>query len=206
MTLLVGLGNPGGQYKLNRHNVGFMAVETLAHRHGLGPWRRKFQGQFVEGRLGSTKVRLLEPQTYMNESGRSVGEAARFYNLDPSDIVVFHDELDLAPGKVRVKLGGGHAGHNGLRSIAAHIGPDFKRVRIGIGHPGHKSAVQRWVLGDFAKSDRDWLVPMLDAMGDAASDLVADDAPKFMTRVAAAVKEVFPECLPGRPDQANDTQ
>jgi PTH1 family peptidyl-tRNA hydrolase len=202
VTLLVGLGNPGDRYRLNRHNVGFMAVETIAHRNAITPWRSKFSGQIAEGRIGSSKVRLLKPETYMNESGRSVRQAVDFFSLTLEDIIVFHDELDLAPGKVRVKEGGGLAGHNGLKSIAAHLGPDFKRVRIGIGHPGHKDAVSPWVLGDFSKADRDWLIPMLDAMGDGAGDLVSGDQGRFMTRVADAVKPALPDApARGRPGQ-----
>ncbi|MEO1250618.1 MAG: aminoacyl-tRNA hydrolase [Pseudomonadota bacterium] len=196
MTLLVGLGNPGDRYRLNRHNVGFMAVETIAHRNSITPWRSKFSGSLAEGRIGSAKVRLFKPETYMNESGRAVRQAIDFFDLGVDDIIVFHDELDLAPGKVRVKTGGGLAGHNGLKSIAAHLGPDFKRVRIGIGHPGHKDAVSPWVLGDFAKSDRDWLIAMLDAIGDGAGDLVAGEDGRFMTRVAEAVRTIFPDGAP----------
>ena len=198
MTLLVGLGNPGERYRLNRHNVGFMAVETIASRNAIGPWKSKFSGSFAEGRVGSQKVRLLKPGTYMNESGRSVRQAADFFGLGPGEIIVFHDELDLAPGRVRVKTGGGLAGHNGLRSIAATLGPDFRRVRLGIGHPGHKDAVTRWVLGDFARADRDWLIPMLDALGDGIGDLLAGDDSRFVTRIAEAVRQVFPEGTPAR--------
>lgn len=203
MTLLVGLGNPGDRYRLNRHNIGYMAVETIAHRNAITPWRSKFSGSLAEGRIGSARVRLLKPETYMNESGRSVRQAMDFFDLAVEDVIVFHDELDLAPGKVRVKTGGGLAGHNGLRSIAAHLGPDFKRVRIGIGHPGHKDAVSPWVLGDFAKADRDWLIAMLDAIGDGAGDLVAGDDGRFMTGIAEAVRTVFPDGVParGRPNE-----
>src|SRR5947207_3734261 len=153
MLLLVGLGNPGSRYAGNRHNIGFMAVDAIAKRHGIVPWRRRFQGVAVEGPLGGQRVLLLLPGTYMNESGRAVAEAANFYKLDLADIVVFHDEIDLAPGKVRVKTGGGVAGHNGLRSIAAHIGNDYRRGRIGVGHPGVKSLVEVYVLSDFAKNE-----------------------------------------------------
>jgi len=157
VRLFVGLGNPGAKYAHNRHNVGFMALEQIAADHGFSPWRGKFQGAFSEGRLGREKVILLKPETFMNLSGQSVGEAMRFYKLEPEDVTVFHDELDLAPRKIRVKQGGGHAGHNGLRSIHQHIGPDYWRVRIGIGHPGHKDRVSGYVLHDFAKADADWL-------------------------------------------------
>jgi PTH1 family peptidyl-tRNA hydrolase len=169
MRLFVGLGNPGASYVGNRHNIGFVAVQALAKRHGIAPWRRRFQGVAVEGELGSEKVLLLLPGTFMNESGRAVGEAANFYKLEFSDIVVFHDELDLPPGKLRVKTGGGNAGHNGLRSISAHIGNDYRRVRFGIGHPGNKDLVERYVLMDFAKDER----PMFEAL----TDIVAENAP-----------------------------
>lgn len=159
MRLFVGLGNPGGKYEQNRHNVGFMAVDRIAADHGFGPWRNKFQGAVAEGRLGTEKVLLLKPGTYMNKSGQSVGEAMRFFKLAPEDVTVFHDELDLAPGKCRVKTGGGLAGHNGLRSLDAHIGPAFQRVRLGIGHPGHKDRVSGWVLGDFAKAEQSGWLP-----------------------------------------------
>ena len=168
MTLLVGLGNPGARYAGNRHNIGFMALDAIHRRHGLLAWKSRFSGQFAEGRIGAGKCFLLKPQTYMNESGNAVSQAARFYKLEPGQVVVFYDELDLAPGKVRVKTGGGAAGHNGIRSIAAHIGPDFRRVRLGIGHPGHKALVQKHVLGDFAKAEAAWLDPLLDALADQA--------------------------------------
>ncbi|MEO1026120.1 MAG: aminoacyl-tRNA hydrolase, partial [Pseudomonadota bacterium] len=156
MKLFVGLGNPGAKYAQNRHNIGFMAVDRIAEDHSFGPWRSKFQGVFSEGRLGSEKVVLLKPETFMNKSGQSVGEAMRFFKLDPADITVFHDEIDLAPGKLRVKSGGGHAGHNGLRSLHGHITEAYDRVRMGVGHPGHKDAVPHYVLKDFAKADQDW--------------------------------------------------
>lgn len=184
MRLLVGLGNPGPKYARHRHNVGFLAMDAIASRHGFPPFRQRFQGEVSEGRLGSERVALLKPLTYMNESGRSVGAAARFYKLAPPDVVVIHDELDLAPGKVRVKRGGGAAGHNGLRSIDAHLGKDYWRVRIGIGHPGHPDRVTGWVLNDFAKADADWLEAMLDAVADAAPLIAAGDAANFMNRVA----------------------
>ncbi|MDH3580865.1 MAG: aminoacyl-tRNA hydrolase [Hyphomicrobiales bacterium] len=184
MKLFVGLGNPGGGYAKHRHNVGFMAADRIAAMHGFGPWRQRFQGDVAEGRLGAEKCLLLKPATYMNESGRSAGEAMRFYKLDLQDVTVFYDELDLAPGKVRVKTGGGAAGHNGIRSLTSHIGADFTRVRIGIGHPGHKDKVQGYVLHDFAKADKEWLEPLLDAIGDAAPKLAGDDAAGFMNAVA----------------------
>lgn len=184
MRLLVGLGNPGPKYARHRHNVGFLAMDAIASRHGFPPFRQRFQGKVSEGRLGNERVALLKPLTYMNESGRSVGAAARFYKLAPPDVVVMHDELDLAPGKVRVKQGGGAAGHNGLRSIDAHLGNDYWRVRIGIGHPGHPDRVTGWVLNDFAKADAEWLEAMLDAVADAAPLIAAGDAANFMNRVA----------------------
>ena len=191
MRLLVGLGNPGPAYARHRHNVGFMAAETVGLRHRFPAWRRKFQALVSEGRIGDERVMLLLPQTYMNESGRAVGEAMRFLKLSPDDLIVLHDELDLAPGRLRVKTGGGVAGHNGLRSLAAHLGgPDFKRVRIGIGHPGHKDRVTGYVLGDFHKADRPWLEAMLDAIAIAAPLLVAGDDAGFMNRVALEMQPV----------------
>ena len=161
MKLFVGLGNPDPGYARHRHNIGFMAADAIAAAHGFGPWRAKFRGQIAEGRLGPEKVLLLKPGTYMNLSGDAVRAALQFYKLEPGDVVVFHDELDLAPGRVRVKTGGGTAGHNGIRSIAAHIGPDFTRVRLGIGHPGDKRLVSNYVLGDFAKADAEWVDDLL---------------------------------------------
>ncbi|WP_424939072.1 aminoacyl-tRNA hydrolase [Aliiroseovarius sp. S253] len=187
MKLFVGLGNPGAKYAGNRHNIGFMAVERIAEDHGFAPWRSKFQGSVSEGKLGSEKVILLRPETFMNLSGQSVGEAMRFYKLTPDDIVVFHDELDLAPGKCRVKTGGGHAGHNGLRSIHAHIGAEYHRVRMGIGHPGNKAAVAGFVLRDFAKADQDWLDDVLRGCADGAADLAAGDSGKFMNAIGRRV-------------------
>lgn len=184
MLLFVGLGNPGAKYAANRHNVGFMAVERIAEAHGFGPWRGKFQGSVSEGRLGTEKVVLLKPETFMNNSGQSVGEALRFYKLAPGDVTVFHDEIDLAPGKLRVKEGGGHAGHNGLRSLHAHIGDAYRRVRIGVGHPGHKDAVPTYVLKDFAKADQDWLPDLLDGIADGAVALAEGDAGRFQNAVA----------------------
>ncbi len=184
MRLFVGLGNPGAKYAGNRHNIGFMAVDRIASDHGFGPWRAKFQGQLSDGRLGSEKVVLLKPETFMNLSGQSVGEAMRFYKLDPGDIVVFHDEIDLAPGKLKTKAGGGHAGHNGLRSLHSHIGDDYTRVRMGVGHPGHKDAVPHYVLKDFAKADKDWLDDMLRGISDGAASLAAGDTGRFMNAVS----------------------
>lgn len=184
MILFVGLGNPGGKYAANRHNIGFMALDRIAADHGFAPWKSKFQGELTEGTLGGEKVLLLKPTTFMNLSGQSVGEAMRFYKLTPGDVTVFHDELDLAPGKLRVKLGGGHAGHNGLRSIHQHIGAEYARVRLGIGHPGHKDRVAPYVLSDFAKADQDWLDDLLRGISDGAPELASGDAPRFMNAVA----------------------
>ncbi len=184
MQLFVGLGNPGAKYAHNRHNIGFMALDRIAGDHGFGPWKSKFQGQISEGRLGGDKVLLLKPETFMNRSGQSVGEAMRFYKLEPGDVTVFHDELDLAPGKVRVKQGGGHAGHNGLRSIHDHIGEAYRRVRLGIGHPGRKELVSGYVLRDFPKADGDWLDDVLRGLSDGADHLAAGDGGRFMNAVA----------------------
>jgi PTH1 family peptidyl-tRNA hydrolase len=185
MHLLVGLGNPGAQYALHRHNIGFMAADAIAEMHRFDPWRVRFQGLMAEGRVGGAKTLLLKPTTYMNESGRSVGEAMRFYKLTPADVTVFYDELDLAPGKVRVKVGGGAAGHNGIRSIAAHIGEQFRRVRLGIGHPGHKERVTGHVLGNFSKAELDdWVPDVLGAVGSEVERLLKGDDARFMNDVA----------------------
>jgi PTH1 family peptidyl-tRNA hydrolase len=187
MLLFVGLGNPGARYAGNRHNVGFMAVEAIAKRHGIGPWRRRFQGVAAEGPIGAERVQLLLPGTFMNESGRAVAEAAHFYKLGPSDIAVFHDELDLPPAKVRVKTGGGVAGHNGLRSISAHIGNDYRRVRIGIGHPGDKDLVEPYVLSDFAKSERKWVEALCGAIADDAELLARGEDASFQNKLHLAM-------------------
>ncbi len=184
VKLIVGLGNPGSKYARNRHNIGFMAVDRIAADHGFGPWRSRFQGQVAEGRLGQEKVLLLKPGTFMNRSGQSVGEAMRFFKLDPGDVIVLHDELDLAPGKARVKQGGGHAGHNGLRSLHAHIGDAYGRVRLGIGHPGRKELVAGYVLHDFARADETWLDDLLRGISDGAPHLAQGDGGKFMNAVA----------------------
>ena len=184
MHIFVGLGNPGPKYAGNRHNIGFMALDRIADDHGFGPWRSKFQGQISEGRLGNEKVLLLKPETFMNLSGQAVGEAMRFYKLEPADITVFHDELDLAPGKVRVKQGGGHAGHNGLRSIHGHIGEAYGRVRLGIGHPGRKDLVSHYVLHDFGKADQEWLDNVLRGISDGAPQLADGDTGKFLNAVS----------------------
>ena len=185
MLLLVGLGNPGPRYARQRHNIGFMAVEAVARAHRFGPWRSKFSSQVSEGLLGDVKVLLQKPQTFMNRSGYAVAEAARFYKLPLEEIVVCHDELDLVAGKVRIKTGGGVAGHNGLRAIAAQLGsPDFKRVRMGIGHPGDKDRVTGHVLGDFSAEDREWLERLLEAFAEAAPLLAAGDDAGCMNRIA----------------------
>ena len=187
MFLFVGLGNPGTKYSSNRHNIGFMAADVIVRRHHFSPWRKKFQGELSEGVLAGEKVLVLKPQTFMNESGRSVGDAVRFHDIPLTNVFVFYDELDLEPGKVRVKLGGGAAGHNGIRSIAQHITPDFKRVRLGIGHPGDAKLVLPHVLGDFDKQDKDWLVALLDALADNAAMLVEGTEAKFQSHVHLAV-------------------
>src|SRR6476661_2248591 len=204
MKLFVGLGNPGSEHARQRHNVGFMAVERIAERHGLGPWKKRFHGLVCEGPVGGNRVMLLKPQTYMNDSGRSVGEAQRYLRIDEGDIYVLHDELDLAPGKLKVKTGGGNAGHNGLRSITAHIGNEYARVRIGIGHPGSKEQVLRHLLHDFARADAAWLDPMLDAIADAAPRLAAGDDARFLTDVARAMRssEPAPKSAAGAPSPA----
>ena len=190
MKLWVGLGNPEPGMLRQRHNIGFMALDRIAHRHGFSPWRQRFKGLVAEGSIGGTKVLALKPMTYMNASGESVQPAAAFFKLAPGDITAFHDELDLAPGKVRVKKGGGAAGHNGLRSMDRQLGtPDYWRVRLGIGHPGDKARVTGHVLGDFAKVDQDWLADLLDAVADAAPMLAADKPEDFMTRVALLTQE-----------------
>jgi PTH1 family peptidyl-tRNA hydrolase len=185
MLLLVGLGNPGARYARQRHNIGFMAVDAVARRHRFGPWRGKFSSLVSEGLLGDTKVLLQKPQTFMNLSGHAVAEAARFYKLPLEQIVVCHDELDLVAGKVRIKTGGGVAGHNGLRSIAEQLGsPDFRRVRMGIGHPGDKDRVTGHVLGDFSAADQEWVEPLLDAFAEAAPLLAAGDDAGCMNKIA----------------------
>jgi len=184
MKLIVGLGNPGAKYARNRHNIGFMAVERIAADHDFGPWKAKFQGSISEGRFGSDRAVLLRPETFMNRSSDSVAAALQFFKLEPSDVIVLHDELDLAPGKVKAKMGGGHAGHNGLRSIHGHLGPEYGRVRIGIGHPGHKDRVSGYVLSDFAKAEAEWLEDVLRGISDGAPWLAVGDNAKFMNAVA----------------------
>jgi PTH1 family peptidyl-tRNA hydrolase len=183
MLILAGLGNPGPTHERQRHNIGFMAVDALARRWSFAPFRSKFQGQAAEGTIDGDKVLLLKPQTYMNDSGRSIGEAVKFYKLAPSDVVVFYDELDLAPGRFRMKTGGGAAGHNGVRSTIAHIGPDFRRARLGIGHPGHKDRVLGHVLSDFHKVDHAWLKALTEAAADAAAFLVKGEDERYQAEV-----------------------
>lgn len=192
MKLLVGLGNPGAQYAGNRHNIGFMAIDALASAHGISTWKAKHSGLVAEGTVGGERVLLLKPQTFMNKSGDSVQQAARFFKIANADIVVFYDELDLAPGKVRVKVGGGNGGHNGLRSIDPQIGLDYKRVRLGIGHPG-KENVTHHVLSDFAKADKAWLDPLLDEIARQAPLLLNGDDAGFMNKLALAVKSDEPQ-------------
>jgi peptidyl-tRNA hydrolase, PTH1 family len=187
MLLLVGLGNPGARYVGNRHNIGFTTLEAIAKRHGIGPWRRRFQGVACEGPIGGERVLLLLPGTFMNESGRAVAEAAQFYKLTAGDITVFHDEIELPPGKVRVKVGGGIAGHNGLRSITAHVGNDYRRVRIGVGHPGAKDLVEHYVLSDFGKSERGWVEALIDILADNVDLLVRGQDASFQNKVHLAM-------------------
>jgi peptidyl-tRNA hydrolase, PTH1 family len=203
MLLLVGLGNPGARYAGNRHNIGFMAVQEIAKRHGIGPWRRRFQGVACEGPIGGERALLLLPGTFMNESGRAVAEAAHFYKLPLNDITVLHDEIDLTPGKVRVKIGGGIAGHNGLRSISEHIGNDYRRVRIGVGHPGNKDLVQHYVLSDFAKSESGWLEALLSIIADNADLIARGEDASFANKVHLAMEaKGFGEAA--RSDEAGD--
>src|SRR5215218_3752903 len=188
MLLFVGLGNPGAKHAGNRHNIGFMVVDAIARRHGFPPWRRRFQGVTTEGTLAREKTLLLLPGTYMNESGRAVGEAMHFYKMPLSDIAVFHDEIELPPAKVRVKAGGGIAGHNGLRSISAHVGNDYRRVRIGVGHPGVKELVHAHVLSDFAKDERPWVEALCQAMAENAGLLATEKDSTFQNRVHLALQ------------------
>lgn len=184
MLLIAGLGNPGPKHDRNRHNIGFMAADEIIRRYGLSLRKSRHHAYVADGNIGGEKILLLKPKTYMNESGRAVGSAARFHKLKPRDVVAIYDELDLAPGKVRVKTGGGHAGHNGIRSIASHIGQDFRRVRVGIGHPGDKKRVHGYVLSDFPKAEMAWVERTVDAIADALPMLIEGDDPGFMTRVA----------------------
>lgn len=199
MQILAGLGNPGAKYANNRHNVGFMAADAIARRHSFSPWSRKFQAEVAEGRLGGDKVLLIKPQTFMNLSGQAVGEALRFYKLDPSAVTVLYDEIDLAPGKIRVKVGGGSGGHNGIRSLDQHIGQNYRRVRIGVGHPGVREMVHGHVLGDFSKADREWLDVLLDSIAGAADMLASGDDSGFMNRVTLDLRDKL------RPTGEDDT-
>jgi len=193
MRLLVGLGNPGPRYAYNRHNIGFMALDDIVERHGLSPWRKRFQGVSADGTIAGDKVLALKPMTFMNDSGRAVGEALRFLKLAPEDLVVLYDEIELAPGKIRVKRGGGAAGHNGIRSIDQHIGQDYWRVRLGVGHPGVKHLVHGHVLSDFEEADEAWLDPLLEAVAKEAPLLVKGDMSAFMSRVSQALLPPKPE-------------
>jgi PTH1 family peptidyl-tRNA hydrolase len=203
MLLLVGLGNPGAKYAGNRHNIGFMAVEALARAYNFGPWKKKFQGELAEGHIDGVKCLLLKPQTFMNESGRSVGEAANFHKIGPREIVVFYDEIDLAPGRFRMKTGGGAAGHNGIRSIiASPVGEGFRRARLGVGHPGAAELVHGYVLSDFAKSDADWVAKLVEAVVDAAPLLVKSEDEKYQ----AEVMRLAPAEKAGGRGKAGDTE
>ncbi len=204
MILLAGLGNPGAKFKNNRHNIGFMAAEAIHRRHRFAPWRQRFQGLTAEGVIGTHKVMLLMPGTYMNESGRAVGEAMRFFKIDLGQVVVFHDELDLPPAKLRVKTGGGNAGHNGLRSITAQCGNDYRRARLGIGHPGDKNLVHTYVLNDFAKAEMPWVEDLCAACADHAEVLATGDDPLFQNRIHLAMEgRGWGEVK--RPGEAGDT-
>ena len=203
IRLVVGLGNPGARYERNRHNIGFMAVDALVRRHGIGALRSKFQSAIAEGSIAGERVYVQKPQTYMNLSGDAVGEAARFYKIAPAEIAVIHDEIDLAPGKLKVKRGGGTAGHNGLRSIDDAIGEDFWRVRLGVGHPGVKELVQPYVLQNFDAEEMRWVTPLLDAVAEALPLLIKDDAPGFMTKVALILKPPPPK-LPRAAEDKED--
>jgi peptidyl-tRNA hydrolase, PTH1 family len=197
--LLAGLGNPGDTYARHRHNVGFMVLDVIHESYEFSPWRRRFEGVVSEGTLGGRKVQLLKPMTFMNESGRSVGAAARFFKLEPAAVVVVHDEIDLAAGKLKAKAGGGDAGHNGLRSITATLGPSYRRIRIGVGHPGEKDRVHGHVLQNFSKADETWLVPMLNAIATAAPLLAKDDDAGFMSKVAVTLNPPVVKPKPEKP-------
>jgi PTH1 family peptidyl-tRNA hydrolase len=215
MLLIVGLGNPGRRYAGNRHNIGFMAADEIHRRHGFSPWRARFEGETSDGQLAGEKAVLLKPATFMNESGRAVGQAMRFFKLSPADVVVIYDELDLPPGKMRLKTGGGNAGNKGLKSIEAHIGKEFRRLRLGIGHPGAKELVNAYVLHDFAKADREWIDPLVAAVAENAPLLAKGEDATFMNRVHLAIapeerdagsmdsrKPSAPDPAPARPAHA----
>jgi peptidyl-tRNA hydrolase, PTH1 family len=204
MLLLSGLGNPGPEHAWNRHNVGFMALDAIAQRYGFAPYRARFHGLVADGRIDGERVVALKPSTYMNRSGIAVGEAARFYKLGGEDVVVLHDELDLVPGKIRIKIGGSTAGHNGLRSIDSHYGKTYRRLRIGIGHPGDKRKVQSYVLNDFSRDDQDWLDPLLGAMAEAAPHLARHDDSGFMSRVQVILNPRPPRPRPGAENSEED--
>lgn len=204
MKLIVGLGNPGAKYARHRHNIGFMAVDRIAADHGFPPWKAKHQGALSEGRFGQDRCALLKPETFMNRSGDSVQAAAAFFKIDAEDIIVLHDEIDLAPGKVKFKQGGGHAGHNGLRSIHGHLGAEYARVRLGVGHPGHKDRVPGYVLHDFAKADDAWLDDVLRGVSDGAAHLAAGDGAKFMNAVAQRIAPSRPSTGTKGPTKAAD--
>lgn len=205
MFLLVGLGNPGPAYANNRHNIGFMAADEIVRHHSLSPWRKKFHGEIAEGVIDGEKVLVLKPETFMNNSGRAVQAAMAFYKILPTDIIVFHDEIDLAPGKLRVKHGGGHAGNNGLRSIHAAIGADYGRVRMGVGHPGEKDQVKNYVLHDIPKADRVWLALMLEGCARYVGDLLRGDDPSFMSKVAHLIKPNRPNAPRPDNDEAKES-
>ncbi len=198
MIIIAGLGNPGGQHAGNRHNIGFMAVDAIHRRHGFSPWAKKFKGLISEGEIAGDKVLLIKPQTFMNLSGESVGEALRFYKLGPESLIAIYDELDLLPGKARIKTGGGHGGHNGIKSLDAHCGREYRRLRLGIGHPGSKERVHGHVLGDFAKIDHIWLDPLLDALADNAAMLVKAEDSQLMNKLALATG-AKPDDAPAKP-------
>lgn len=189
MLLFAGLGNPGAKYANNRHNVGFMAADAIARRHSFSSWSKKFQAEIAEGRIGGEKVLLIKPQTFMNLSGQAVGEALRFYKLDATAVTVFYDEIELPAGRIRVKVGGGSAGHNGIRSLDQHIGNNYRRVRIGVGHPGAKEIVRDHVLGDFSKADQEWLDVLLDSIAGGADLIAKGDDNSFMNRVTLALRD-----------------
>ncbi|MBP1861079.1 aminoacyl-tRNA hydrolase [Rhizobium herbae] len=200
MLIFAGLGNPGAQYAGNRHNIGFMAVDAIQRRHAFSPWSKKFKALISEGEIGGERVLLMKPQTFMNLSGEAVGEAMRFYKLEPKDILAIYDELDLIQGKARIKTGGGHGGHNGIKSLDAHCGREYRRLRLGIGHPGSKEQVHNHVLGDFAKTDRVWLEPLLDALADNADMLVRAEDSQFLNKLTLATGgKPEPETAPAKP-------
>jgi PTH1 family peptidyl-tRNA hydrolase len=202
VRLLVGLGNPGARYARTRHNIGFMAVDEIVRRHGFGPWRARFQGKCAEGTVAGEKILALQPETWMNHSGRAVGEAVRFFKIEPAQVIVLHDEIDLAAGKIRFKVGGGNAGHNGLRDIDAHIGRDYARVRLGVGHPGVADDVHDHVLDEFSKADMAWVTPLVAAVAEAFPLLAGGDGARFLTRVALILNPPPPK--PPHPRATDD--